>query len=300
MNTNAFFVYVKPAAIALAFAIAIPMRAAEVDVYLLSGQSNMQGSGRIADIPADVPREIPNAFFWNGMEFEPLVVGKTKVSGKPETFGPEIGFALDLATAERPIYLVKYYASGMPLYFGWNGSQWAGDMPGPGRRNFYPGTSAEDPNQGTLYREMLIRYRAALKSLEASGQTPVVRGFVWMQGEMDSKHELSAGTYAEQLGLLRQRLGEDLKAPEAIPLVFGQVLPHEPALPRYTHRELLRAKMAAADSRSGEPESLARTRMVSTDGFGLMPDTVHYDAAGQLRLGEAFAAAMKELAAEEP
>jgi hypothetical protein len=298
MQRNAMSASLKLAAVVVALAIVYPLRAAEVDVYLLSGQSNMQGSGRIADIPADVPRKIPHAFFWNGKEFEPLVIGKTKVSSKPETFGPEIGFALDTATAERPIYLVKYYASGMPLYFGWNGSQWAGDMPGPGRRNFYPGTSADDPNQGTLYREMLTRYRAALKSLEASGQTPVVRGFVWMQGEMDSKHELSAGTYPEQLGLLRQRLGEDLKAPETLPLVFGQVLPHEPALPRYTHRELLRAKMAAADSRSGQLESLPRTRMVSTDRFGLMPDTVHYDAAGQLRLGRAFAAAMKELAAE--
>lgn len=273
--------------------------AEEVDVYLLSGQSNMQGSGRIADIPADVPREIPHAFFWNGKAFEPLVVGKTNVSGKPETFGPEIGFALEAATAERPIYLVKYYASGMPLYYGWNGSQWAGDKPGPGRRNFYPGTSADDPNQGTLYREMLSRYRAALASLERSGEAPVISGFVWMQGEMDSKHELSAGTYAEQLGLLRQRLGEDLKAPESIPLAVGQVLPHEPALPRYTHRRLLREKMAAADSRSGKPEALSKSRMVSTDGFGLLPDTVHYDAAGQLQLGRAFAAAMKELAADK-
>jgi hypothetical protein len=40
--------------------------------------------------------------------------------------------------------------------------------------------------------------------------------------------------------------------------------------------------------------------MVSTDGFGLLADTVHYDAAGQLRLGKAFAEAIKELAAEKP
>lgn len=300
MLFQSFFLRTTVVAIVVSLAIAGVAQAGEVDVYLLSGQSNMQGSGRIADIPADVPREIPHAFFWNGKEFEPLVVGKTIVSSKPELFGPEVAFAIDIASADRPAYIVKYAASGQPLYFGWNGSQWAGDMPGPGRRNFYPGTSADDPNQGTLYRQMLSGYRAALASLEKSGKTPVIRGFVWMQGEADSKHELSAGTYAEQLGLLRQRLGEDLQAPETIPLAFGQVLPHEPALPRYAHRELLREKMAAADSRSGKPEALSRTRMVSTDGFGLMGDTVHYDAAGQLRLGKAFAAAMKELAAETP
>ena len=32
--------------------------------------------------------------------------------------------------------------------------------------------------------------------------------------------------------------------------------------------------------------------MVSTDGFGLLPDTVHYDAGGQVALGRAFAAAL--------
>ena len=36
--------------------------------------------------------------------------------------------------------------------------------------------------------------------------------------------------------------------------------------------------------------------MVSTDGMSLLKDTVHYDAAGQLKLGEAFARALQELA----
>jgi len=50
--------------------------------------------------------------------------------------------------------------------------------------------------------------------------------------------------------------------------------------------------MAAADERSGRAEALPRARMVSTDGFGLLPDTVHYDAGGQVALGRAFAAAL--------
>ncbi|MBL8820962.1 MAG: hypothetical protein JNJ77_00110 [Planctomycetia bacterium] len=37
---------------------------------------------------------------------------------------------------------------------------------------------------------------------------------------------------------------------------------------------------------------MMNTTMISTDGFSLMPDTVHYNAAGQLKLGKAFAAAM--------
>jgi hypothetical protein len=77
-----------------------------VDVYLLGGQSNMQGVGKIADLPADLKKEIPHTFFWNGKTFELLALGKTNTAGRGTTFGPEVGFALDTATANRPVYLI--------------------------------------------------------------------------------------------------------------------------------------------------------------------------------------------------
>lgn len=271
--------------------------AAEVDVYLLGGQSNMQGIGKLADLPADVPREPAETFFWNGKAFEPLVVGTTRTSNRPGEFGPEIGLATALPANDRGHYLVKYAASGMPLHHGWNAATWVGDPPDPKRRTFYPGERPDDPNQGTLYREMLARFRAALAALEQRGDTPVIRGFAWMQGEADAKHEQSATDYAASLRRLRDRLAEDVGA-KSLPLVFGQVLPHEPALARFTHRREIRAAMAAADERSGRPEALPRARMVSTDGFGMLPDTVHYDAAGQLALGRGFAAALQAI--DEP
>ncbi len=75
-------------------------------------------------------------------------------------------------------------------------------------------------------------------------------------------------------------------------MAYGQVLPHEPPLPRFAQRKMIRAAMGAADARSGKPEAIPQARMVSTDGFGLLPDTVQYDAAGQLALGRAFAATL--------
>jgi hypothetical protein len=269
--------------------------AADVDVYLLSGQSNMVGAAKVSQIEADIPREIPGAFFWNGKDFEPLVIGKTKTSGHDGDFGPEIGFALKMATAKHPIYLIKWAASGMPLYQGWDGDKWAGDEPGPNRKNFYPGEKPGDPNVGTLYEHMIKTFRAGVQHLKGKGDQPVIRGFLWMQGEMDSKGESSAKNYAASLRRLRQRVAEGMSALPQLPMVFGQALPHEPALPRYTHRKELRAQMAAADQDSGQPEALARVKMVSTDGFGLNPDTVHYNADGQMRLGTAMAEAMKVL-----
>lgn len=260
-----------------------------VDVVLLGGQSNMQGIGKVADLPADLPRAVPNTFFWNGKAFEPLVAGVTRSSSRPDEFGPEIGLGLGLATAAAPVYLIKNSASGMPLHAGWNAAKWEGPAPGPGRKTFYPGEKAGDPNTGTLYRGMLAEYRAGLAHLEKAGQAPVVKGFVWMQGEADAKHEVSAREYGESLRRLRARLAADLGLPSPPPLVFGQVLPHEPAMERFTHRAEIRQAMATADERSGQPAAQPGVRMVSTDGFGVLPDTVHYTADGLLRLGRAFA-----------
>ena len=47
-----------------------PAIAAEVDVYLLGGQSNMEGQGNIADL-TEAQKQFPNeVYFWNGKEFE--------------------------------------------------------------------------------------------------------------------------------------------------------------------------------------------------------------------------------------
>lgn len=266
-----------------------------VTVYLLGGQSNMQGLGKVAELPEPMSREIPHAYFWNGQTFERLVVGQTKVSARANEFGPEVGFAIEMASETNPVYLVKYHASGMPLHHGWNGNVWEGGEPVPGRRNFYPGETPDDENRGTLYAAMRDQFQAALEHLSQSGQTPVVRGFVWMQGEQDSKDALSATSYAASLNRLRRRLAEDLRCEPTLPLAFGQVLPHSPPLERFKFRDEIRAQMAACDCNSGSPEAMPATIMVSTDNISLLPDTVHYDTLGQLRLGEAFAKAIKQL-----
>ncbi|MCA9106987.1 MAG: hypothetical protein KDA83_16320 [Planctomycetales bacterium] len=264
-----------------------------VDVYLLSGQSNMQGSGRVADLPASWLEPIESVRFWNGTDFEVLTPSVTRSAARVEQFGPEVGFAREMAelAPERTIYLIKFFRSGQPLHHGWNGNQWAGPDPGPGRANFYPGLDADDPNQGRHYRDMMTVAQAAWRHLEQQGLEPRLRGIVWMQGEQDSKHEQSAGEYAASLAQFKQRTEQDLHS-DSVPFVFGQVLPHSPPLPRFTHRDLIRAQQQAVDMRSGAPESTVGCWMVSTDGMPLLNDTVHYDARGQAMLGQAFALGM--------
>lgn len=267
----------------------------EVDVYLLGGQSNMQGIGKLANLPEGIRQPISNTFIFQKETFEPLVVGTTKTSKRAAEFGPEIGIALEVANTERSVYLIKYAAGGMPLHHGWNGNQWVGGEPKKSFRNFYPGQSPSDKNQGQLYQQMVARFRAGLKQLRQEGHVPVIQGFAWMQGEQDSKNAESASQYSVSLNRLCERLAEDMKTTQPLCVAYGQVLPHEPALPRFTHRLQVREQMAQADADSGHANRIANAKMVSTDGFSLLPDTVHYDAAGQLKLGRELGKAMLAL-----
>lgn len=264
-------------------------------VFLLGGQSNMQGLGKVAELSPEIPRQVPHTFYWTGDAFEPLVLGRTQVSSRITDFGPELGLALELATVDSPVYLIKYHASGMPLHHGWDGGKWVGGAPHPGRRNFFPGQSSDDPTTGTLYDAMRQRFIAGLQHLRDQGLEPQIAGFCWMQGEQDSKEQESAQSYATSLRRLRSRLQEDLGLAETLPLVFGQVLPYSPPLPRFKFRDDIRTQMAACDSTSEQPESMPLTAMVSTDDCPLLPDSVHYDTTGQLKLGKELALALKRL-----
>jgi hypothetical protein len=265
-------------------------QAAEVDVYLLAGQSNMQGNAKLADLPEGWLAPVPNCRFYNGKQFVALEPGKTQTSSRPDEFGPELGFARTLVSLDpkRTIYLIKFHRSGQPLHHGWDGNTWVGGEPAPGRRTFYPGESAQDANLGQHYRDLLTTTQAAYHALEAEQLTPRLRAVVWMQGEQDAKHEVSATTYAASLARLKRRIEEDLGA-EPVPFVLGQVLPHAPPLARFTHRDEIREQQRRADMRSGAEEAIPGCWLVPTDGMPLQADTVHYNALGQAMLGQALA-----------
>ncbi len=264
-----------------------------VEVFILSGQSNMVGSPKVAQLPESERAPIPQARFWNGTDFETLVPGKTKTSQTVERFGPELAFARHYpgATPEHPIYLIKYALGGRPLHHGWHHGKWLGSPPAPNRETFYPGEGPDDPNVGTLYQKLLKQVRPALARLEAEGIAYRVRGVLWMQGEADAKHEVSATEYAQCLRQWHQRLLEDIGAAPC-PLVYGQTLPYAPRAKRFTHPVELRQSQANLDRDSGHPDAYEWARMVPTEGMDLADDTVHYNAAGQIKLGTAFADAM--------
>jgi Carbohydrate esterase, sialic acid-specific acetylesterase len=119
----------------LAVLITLPAQAAErpADVCILSGQSNIQGSGLMAELSEEDRTPCQNIFYWNGKAFEPLVPGQTKTSTRAGEFGPEITFAraLSAKAARRDVYLIKHYVSGQPLHRGWDRDGFHDGTPAP-------------------------------------------------------------------------------------------------------------------------------------------------------------------------
>lgn len=265
-----------------------------VTVYLLGGQSNMQGLGKIAELPAADLAVLPGVFFWNGKAFEPLQVGKTKLSTRAAEFGPEVGFVRGLRSAgvQGDVYLIKHHLSGQPLDAGWSNAKWEGPEAGPKRATFYPGKDAADPNVGLHFLAWQKMNTAAFAALRADGKEPVVKGIAWVQGEADAKHEVSAQRYPATLALLRQRLIGELELKADVPFAYAQVLPAAGDVPRFVARDLLRRRMAEADEASRHADAVPGLRMVKTEGFSVVADHVHFDTAGQLKLGAALGAAL--------
>ncbi|MBC2593668.1 hypothetical protein H5P28_05270 [Ruficoccus amylovorans] len=267
----------------------------QVQVYILSGQSNMQGIGKLDEMPPAFSEPLDNVYYWHKGAFVPLVPGETRTSNRPDEFGPEIGFThmLHQMDPQTPVFVIKSYSQGKALHCGWDGPQWKGEEPGPNRRNFYPGETREDPNVGVHYRDLRKTCEDAIGYLEESGLDYRFAGIVWVQGEQDAKSEVSAREYARNLGQFKQRLQEDLGLGD-LPMVYQQALPFPIETPRFAYRDEVRDQMRRADCRSGEDVAVSQAYMVSTDGLPLISDLVHYDAAGQLMLGQQMALAMSE------
>ena len=62
----------------------------EISVYLLGGQSNMVGSGKVQELPDELKQPMERVFFWNGEAFETFYPGKTDLAGKATGLGQRL------------------------------------------------------------------------------------------------------------------------------------------------------------------------------------------------------------------
>ena len=127
-------------------------------------------------------------------KFVPTNVGM----GNQERFmGPEIGISMVLkeyATEEKPIYLIKCAFSG---------SGFTNSAPNWSHNSTFSGYNADNNLYETYFKPFVDNN---LKIIEDEiGRTPVIKGFLWHQGESDS----GSNAYAKNLGSLVERFRTD-------------------------------------------------------------------------------------------
>lgn len=256
-----------------------PCSADVYDVYLLAGQSNMDGRGEAKDLePADQESQADAIIYYRNPPFSsgrwvPLTPGysippRYKGDLPSHVFGPEIGFAKSIleGNQERKLALIKSTKGGTSLRKDWN-----------------PGEAGDLDSQGDRYRYFVEAVQWGTALLKNGGHKFKIRGLLWLQGESDSK--LAAEDYEERFLKFSERVRKDVGIAD-LPIVVGEVFDNG-------NRDSVREALHSIGHRPG-------FGFVSSEGTSTWDPGTHFDAASQLLLGQRYADAIRgmEAAAE--
>jgi hypothetical protein len=286
------------------------VQATVYDLYYLGGQSNMDGYGRVEDLPTELRGPVAGVMIFHGntspdgapvdgrgawAELKPgHGVGYTSdgaAANYSDRFGVELTFARTLLErdAGAKIAIIKYSRGGSSIDRAAAGDFgcWDPDYPGDGSR----GVNQYDHFLAT------VRHAMSVDDIDGDGtrDTLVPRGIVWMQGESDAYHsEEIALRYDENLARLMDLIRAALRDPD-VPVVIGRISDSgrdddEEDGKVWNFGDTVRAAQAAY----AESDSCAAL-VTSTDGYSYS-DPWHYDSAGYIDLGARFAEAILGLA----
>jgi hypothetical protein len=241
-------------------------------LFLLAGQSNMEGAGLSSRL-SEVLRKAPdNVRFFDEGKLRDLVWRAR--------FGPEVGFAHEISASfpREQIVLCKVARSGSNLYYDWAPDRTSG--------------GTEDEYRGPFYPKLLASLGELHSVLDARNKRCECAGLLWMQGERDAVFESMAESYEANLRAFIARVRADVNAP-VLPFLIGLISPRKckPGTSQSTHpyRDIVREAQARI------ADSMAHVAMVETMDL-TQSDGLHFDAEGQVELGRRFAPAYRAVA----
>ena len=236
-----------------------PAEKAKRRIYLLMGQSNMQGRGAIE---AQDRSPNPRVFVFTASNRWDLAVEPLHGIGPPAGIGPGLAFgkAMAVLNTNLSIGLVPCAVGATEL------KRWE--------------------RGGDLYLKALARAQAAMRD-------GVLAGILWHQGEQDSMYETNAVTYGLRLVKMIADFRADLGQP-MLPFVVGQIGEF-----LYTRKQQQTPFAKVVNDALGKiPAEVPHTACVSATGLGHRGDEVHFDGRSQRELGKRFAAAMRQVQTE--
>ena len=228
-------------------------------LFLLAGQSNMAGRGRVAE---EDRRPHPRVLaLGKDGKWKPAV---DPLHWDKSVAGVGLGRSFAIAIAEAnpdiTVGLIPAACGGSPI------TSWE-----PGG---YHGQTKSHP-----YDDAIARAKTAV-------QDGTLKGILWHQGESDSKPE-AASKYEQRQTQLIARFRKDLAAPE-LPFIIGQ-LGQFPKRPWNDARKLVDAahqEVAKEDSHAG---------FVSSDELTAKSDNTHFDTPSLKEFGRRYAEAYLRL-----
>lgn len=268
------------------------MHAQVVDVYLIGGQSNTTGQGRVSNLPQSFVIDKEVMLYYskytnngeNSMQWMPLC----PASESKDRFGMELslGGALHRYYPERKIAIIKHGLSGSNLYSQWN-----------------PG-NLEGGERGPEYKKFIETVRAGIEDLKKQGLQPVIRAMFWQQGEADARElagEANNKAYGKNLSNFIYQVRKDVDCEEML-FVYGTVLPL--AAERFPGRDLVKEAQRQVTEAARSQFSVQRAILVEADDLQMLhtdyqtpnpKDDVHLGTFGLLMLGERFADAVYQI-----
>lgn len=224
-----------------------------LSLFLLVGQSNMAGRGRVGAVPPD-----PRILAWS--REDAWVPARDPLHwDKPEAgVGPGLAFATAMAAADPTarLGLIPAAVGGTSI------TRWLPGVQDPVTRSF-------------PYDDAVRRARLAMRD-------GTLQAILWHQGEAD-RGEAARARYADRLVELAARLRADLQAPE-VPFIAGELA--QLKAERSADTAAFNAVLAGLRGR------IPRFAVVTAEGLRDGGDQLHLDTASARELGRRYAAAL--------
>jgi len=240
-----------------------------IDLFIMAGQSNMQGwRSDAAAYPTDKyqsDKRIP--FYFRALDYDSSnneweTLHPQKGHFSKGHFGPEVSFSRALLKNKQLKPAIFKYSSG--------GSSLKLDWKTYGKKG--------------LYDDMVNNLKTAIKGLEAQGHTVIPRAIIWIQGESDADSDQLANEYYWHLKRMLTHLRNNIIQIPNLPVILSVDELH----PRVQQRpQVVDAQMKLAL----ESNNISFVSMMGLEKY----DSTHLTAKGTIEQGKRLFLAYKKL-----
>ncbi|WP_075602768.1 sialate O-acetylesterase [Saccharicrinis aurantiacus] len=262
-----------------------------IKVVLLGGQSNMAGRGvysNLSDEDKQRIEQVKGRVLVVSQSKEATPLSYSKADKRKKEFGPELFIGVTLAEQfpNDTFLFIKTAVGGTSLHGAWS-PDWTQEKAIASERG-------EARQKMKLYHDHIKSIHANLTQLEQEGKSYDIIGMAWMQGEKDTRLELSASEYESNLKRLIQAYEIEFKI-ENMPFVFGQI--NNPSRTKDYQKgvQVVRSAMTNVANSSDFIQMIPTSKDTTWSDYPKHEDNVHYNCEGQKRLGSDMGKALIQL-----